>query len=194
MTENDERESTAEPVEEQVDEINQNILEAVIENPRITVQGIMRQLADKQIKLSESSIQKRFSGLLTQKRLERMIVVRDWAASGYPLRYRIDIKANIQELLLGNGGPPNEGIKIDSQKKLCGYIKDNLAREYRYRGRLVVLDAMILLGHKEADISVTVRVKDPKTILEFVTEGLQILRGVKETVASHEAWTYGESE
>jgi DNA-binding Lrp family transcriptional regulator len=177
-----------------VDEIDQKILEAVIQYPKIAVQSLVKYLADAKIKLSESAVQKRFSDLVHQRRLERLTVVRDWVASGYPFRYRIDIKADMRALRDGNGGPPNEGGNIDSQKKLCAYIKDTLGREYRFRGRLVVVEAMILLGQAEADISITVRVKDPKTILEFVTEGLRVLRGVESSIAAHEAWTYGEPE
>lgn len=177
-----------------VDDVDQKILEAVIQNPKISVQGLVKYLAEAKIRLSESAVQKRFSELVRQKRLERVTVVRDWVASGYPFRYRVDIKANMRALIAGEGGPPNDATRIDTQKRLCEYIVNTLGREYRYRGRLVVLDAVILLGQEKADISIAVRVKDPKTILEFVTEGLRVLGGVESSIAAHEAWTYGEPE
>ena len=76
-----------------------------------------------------------------------------------------------------------------TNKQLCAYIKDVLAR--RYQGRLVVLDVTILLG-QQADISITLRVKEPKTILDFVTEGLRVLGGIEGTMTSQEPRTPGE--
>lgn len=178
--------------ESQIDETDRNILRCFIQNPRTTVQGLVEQL-DQQYKLplSESAVQKRLSDLQSQHRLERAMLVRDWAAVGFPFRYRIDVKANMRELRLGRGGPPDDAQAVDSQKGLCSYIKDVLAR--RYQDRLVILETVILLGSKY-DIAIMLRVKDPKTILDFVTEGLRILGGVGDTMTSHEAWTYGEPE
>jgi DNA-binding Lrp family transcriptional regulator len=175
----------------QPDDVDRQMMECIIQNPRATVQGLVQQLEARHIRMSESAIQKRLADLLTEKRLERVMIVRDWVAAGYPLRYRINIKANMRELRLGRGGPPDDTQTIDSQKKLASYIKDVLAR--RYQDRLVILDVRILLGY-DADLSVTLRTKDTKTIFEFVTEGLRVLGGVDSTMTSHEVWTYGEAE
>jgi DNA-binding Lrp family transcriptional regulator len=177
--------------ENSLDPTDIKILDCLIENPRMTVEAIVKYLDGHQVQLSESAVGKRLAELLNEKRLERMIVVRDWVAAGYPFRYRIDVKADMKELRLGRGGPAKEPQTIDSQKKLCAYIKDVLGR--KYHGRLVVLDATILLGQKY-DLFITVRAKNPKTILDFVTEDLRILGGVSETLSSQEAWTYGEPE
>jgi len=175
---------------EKLDEMDRMIVECVIHNPRITVHGIVQRL-DEHYKtpMSESAVQKRLAELLSQRRLERVIQVRDWTAADYSFRYRVDLKADMRELRLGRGGPPDDDQPVDSQKKLCHYVKEVLGR--RYQGRLVILDVTILLG-QQADLSITLRAKDSKAILDFVTEDLRVLGGVEATMTSHEAWTYGE--
>jgi len=180
----------AEGRENPLDPTDRKIVDCVIENPSVTVEGIVKYLDEQDVQLSESAVGKRLAEL-NKSKLERIIVVRDWVAAGYPFRYRIDIKADMRELRLGRGGPAKEPQTIDSQKKLCAYIKDILGR--KYHGRLVVLDATILLGQKY-DLFITIRARDPKTVLDFVTEDLRILGGVADTLSSQEAWTYGEPE
>jgi DNA-binding Lrp family transcriptional regulator len=161
----------------------------VIENPNASVDAIVKYLDEQDSRLSESAVGKRLAELLNSNRIERTIVVRDWTGAGFPFRYRIDVTADMKEIRLGRGGAPKEPQVVDSQKKLCAHVKDVLGR--KYSKRLVVLDTTILLGGN-ADICVTVRAKDPDTVLSFVTEDLRNLGGVEATVTLQEAWTYGE--
>jgi DNA-binding Lrp family transcriptional regulator len=179
------------PRDPAIDSTDRRILDCVIENPATTVEGIVKYLDEQGVRLSESAVGKRVAELLNNGILERIIIIRDWVTVGYPFRYRIDVKADMKELRLGRGGPAKEPHAVDSQKKLGAYIKDVLSR--KYVGRLVVLEVTILLG-QQADLSITVRARDSRTVLNFVTEDLRALGGIEATMTSHEAWTYGEPE
>ena len=168
----------------ELEPIDQRIAECIIRQPKVTVE----QLAD-ELSLSPSTIQKHLSELFEGRHIERVIAVRDWAGAGFPLRARVDIRVNMRELKAGRGGLPDDEQKVDSQKKLAQYIAEIVPKQFR--GRLVVEDVAILLGH-DADLSLTIRVKDQKVVLDFVTEGLRMLGGVDATMTSFESWSYGE--
>jgi len=53
---------------------------------------------------------------------------------------------------------------------------------------VIVEDVCVLLGDP-ADLSLTVRVKDPDDIFPFVTEHLRTMDGVDNTATSIESWT-----
>ena len=189
-----------------LDEKDLSIIECVIRNPQASVEFITTQ-----VEFAASTVQKRLADMLDNERLARIIQVRDWSAAGYPLRYRIDLKVDQVALRQNRGGPdselpepnadeetefvrgplPRPTRPISSQKKLARYIKNQLAQHYR--GRLVCLDATILLG-QEFDMSLTIRARDTQVILDFVTNGLRVLGGVQSTMSSHEAWSCSDEE
>jgi DNA-binding Lrp family transcriptional regulator len=179
--------------EPKLDDIDQRIVECVMQNPRISVEAIARQLdEDHSITLSESTIQKRLAELLTKRVVERCIVVQNWNAAGFPLRYRIDAAADMRQLRIGRGGPLDDKAPISTQKELAVYIKDVLGR--RYQNRLIILDVVIVFGRANSDISIIVRAKDPQDVFDFVTGGLRVLGGIVSTMTCQEAWIHGEEK
>ena len=164
-----------------LDEKDLKIMECVIGDPKVSVASIA-----KQVSVPESTVQKRLSELIQEKRLERVLRVADWENANYPLRYRVDLEINQPELSIGHGGPHDDDQKIDTQKKLALYIKDILPKAFK--GLVVVEDVTILLGQR-SDLCVTVRARDHHVILEFVTNGLRNLRGIQKTATAQEAWS-----
>ena len=168
---------------EPLDDIDLLITKYVVRDPRAEV----AEIAD-ELRLSASGVQKRLSALFERKVLVREgIRVMSWPEVGFPLRYSISIEVDQRELRKGRGGPPDDELGIDSQRKLAVYIKDQLPK--RFDGRIIVLEVTILLGEK-ADIVASVLARDHPAILEFVTDGLRILGGVSRTRTSEEAWSY----
>jgi DNA-binding Lrp family transcriptional regulator len=166
-----------------LDQIDQQILECVVRDAKVTVDQLAEELS-----LTASAIQKRLTALFDGRYIERVIAVRDWAGAGFPFRYRVDVQVNMRELKAGRGGLLDDQQRVDSQKKLGIYIAEIVPKQFR--GRIVIEDVAILLGR--ADLSVTVRVRDAQTILDFVTDGLRMLGGVEQTVTSFESWAYDE--
>ncbi|MDX2181556.1 MAG: hypothetical protein SFV18_18320 [Bryobacteraceae bacterium] len=200
-----------------MDEKDSRIVDCVIRYPQITVEHIA-QLTQ----IAESTVQKRLADMLADERLARVIEVRDWKAASYPLRYRIDIKINQIALREPEGGGPPKLIepetrtevtpfnpsddddgapvvfpepvrRVSSQKRLGRYIKNQLSRIPDFQGRLVCLDATILLG-QEYDMSITIRARDTDSVMDFVTKGLRFLRGVSSTMSSLESWSCADEE
>ena len=106
---------------------------------------------------------------------------------GYRLRYRIDIFLQPGKLRDGKGGLP-EDPDINSQKSLARYILNRLPNKSQFRGKVLVEDVQILLGHP-ADLSATVRATDSDAMLEFVTEGLRMCQAVTQTTSCLQAWS-----
>jgi DNA-binding Lrp family transcriptional regulator len=161
------------------------IAERVIRDPRVTVEEIAEQLNQ-----PVSTVQKRLADLLRKGQLERMIRIADWAAIGYPLRYRIDVKTDQRQLSIGQGGKSGEPPKIDSQKKLATYIMRTMPKGYS--GLLIVQDVTLLFG--QPDLCVTVRARDHQTVFDFVTVGLRLLGGVESTMTFHEVWSCADGD
>jgi len=106
---------------------------------------------------------------------------------GYELRYRVDIFVAPSKLRKGTGGlPGDEGV--GSQKQLANYILRKLPDKQPFKGKILVEDVQILLGHP-ADLCATVRASDTHAMLEFVTEGLRMCSAVYQTASCLEAWS-----
>ncbi len=199
------RSGTQHPI---IDEKDFRILQCLIHYPEATVDFISDKLG-----YSPSTVQKRLADLQAgnQRRFARVMEIRDWDAAGYPLRYRIDLKVDQIALRAGKdrGGPVNEpdeaedpvgdedgapihlptpANKINSQKRLARYIKQQLAVLPTFKDGLLCIDVTILLG-QEYDMSISLRARDAEVVLEFVTKGLRFLRGVHSTATSHESWS-----
>lgn len=194
----------------ELDEKDQAIAHAVIRYPQATIEELAEQT-----RIAASTVQKRVADMLARDQLARVMEVRDWRAAHYPLRYRIDIKVHQPAFMEdAGGGPvvakpaetsadddpdegplalPPPGHKVTSQKELGRYIKNRLARAECFRGRLVCLDVVILMGHAY-DLSVTVRAVDANAVTDFVTRGLRFCRAVAETMSSLEAWSSDDEE
>jgi DNA-binding Lrp family transcriptional regulator len=168
-----------------LDEKDQRILESLMREPDASVESISVQVG-----FPQSTVQKRLAELLREKFIERIIRVVDWSAAGYPLRYWIDVKLNLRYLQMGQGGRMGDPQKIGSPKKLAAYIMDKLAKDYQ---DLIVHDVTMLLG-SPADLSVYIRAKNHRVVLDFITNGLRSLGGVDSTQTFHEAWSYTEGD
>lgn len=186
-----------------LDEKDQRIAEAIIRHPEASIEDIAEHT-----RIAASTVQKRVAEMIGREQLARIMEVRDWKAAHYPLRYRIDIRVHQPAFMDEEGGGPIQvaniesfvdddpdevplalpipAQKITSQKKLGRYIKNRLARAEYFRGRLVCLDVVILMGH-DYDLSATVRAVDTDAVTDFVTRGIRFLRSVAETMSSLES-------
>jgi DNA-binding Lrp family transcriptional regulator len=173
---------------ERLDVKDRAIAEAIVQNPRASVPWISKATG-----YPESTVNKHLSAMQQLDRLVlgRIIQVLNWRAVGYPLRYRVDILVDQRMLSRGKGGPygkpqKSKAERISTQEQLGTYIKYTLSKQYE--GRIVVLDASILLGHA-ADLTVALCAKDSEAIRDFVTTGLRGLGGVNSTSTSEQIWT-----
>jgi DNA-binding Lrp family transcriptional regulator len=95
------------------------ILQAAIGDPQASVERIASI-----VEMPASTVGKRLSYLLRNQYIERTIRIVDWAAVGYPLRFRIDIKFNIRDFKasLPDGVRRTLNAKANSLKQLALHI------------------------------------------------------------------------
>lgn len=140
--------------------------------------------------MSVDSIQRRLTPLRDNHWIETKRIV-DWAAVGYRLKYRIDVKidplALQQKLTTLKDAPISQ--TDNPQKILAGYIKNKLAADKAFADIVIVEDVVILLG-EPADLSITVRVREPEDVFDWVTAGLRAATpGIESTSTCLEAWS-----
>jgi DNA-binding Lrp family transcriptional regulator len=111
---------------------------------------------------------------------------------GYPIRFRVDIFVSPSKLRDGKGGLP-EDQGVGSQKELAMYILRRLPNKDQFRGKILVDDVQILLGHP-ADLSAAVRASTNKDMLDFVTGGLRMCNAVYQTASCLESWSCKNGE
>lgn len=188
------------------DEMDQLIARHYVNNPEAT----HAEVADA-LEQPLRTVERRISKMIERAVLVRRTDINDWAALGYPFRYRIDVHVD-QEALRDPpefGAPPGEMPKqpkeeVKDWRRLAQYImKDLLAFVERSNNTvtnkkiskddLIVQNVTILLG-QQADLSVTLRSRTPDAILSFVVDGLRSMRGVRATTTAHEAWSYIDKE
>lgn len=107
---------------------------------------------------------------------------------GYELLYRVDIVIIPSKLREGHGGLEGDKARVESQKSLARYILNDLPNNEQFKGKILVQDVQILLGHP-ADLSATVRAVNSDAMLEFVTEGLRMCQAISQTTSCLEAWS-----
>ena len=154
-----------------LDKKDQEILLYLLNHPEATV----REVAEK-LKIPRPTAQRRILNLRIAKHLKAALIVNP-SALGFALRYRIDISVNT----------PNVKDQM-SMKELAQYIMKVPAQDPRFRDRLLVENVHIMLGG-QADLSVDVRVKHHNAIVDFVTEGLRMIRGVQDISIVQKGWS-----
>jgi len=113
----------------------------------------------------------------------------DLAMLGFPERYRVDIWIDHRELKRPPEGRQADSSNYNSQRLLALYIVNTLATEARFKPTILIEDILILLGG-EADLTAIVRAKNNNSMLEFVTEGIRMCRGVARTLSCLELRSY----
>ena len=179
------------------DELDQLIARYLLSNPEAVTIEIASALGKSALGRSEHTVQRRVAkmtedGVIVQKR-----EINDWAAIGYPFRYRIDVRVD-QEALReppSYGAPHGEEPRepVDNWRRLAQYIMKDLipyleeipasktvSKRRFSRDDLLLENVTILLG-QETDLSVTVRARTPDAVLSFVVDGLRTMRGVSST-------------
>ena len=140
------------------------------------------------LNIPQSTVQKRLSRMEADGCVERGVKVIDWAVIGYPLHYWIDIRLNFQALRKTRTFGPSA---TNLQKQLAMLILKSTTKDLD--DSLFVEDVIILLG-SPADLSVSIRARDHRTVLEFVTNRLRMIEGVDSTTTFHAAWSSGEGD
>jgi DNA-binding Lrp family transcriptional regulator len=187
------------------DELDQMIARQYVNSPKATEEEVATA-----IKRPYATVQHRIEKLKGAAILGKRTDITNWAALGYPFRYRIDVHVDQEALRKAPyfGAPfgvePEKGKEINNWHRLADYIMNDLVS---FVGRspktvtqnklkssdLVVQNVTILLG-QQADLSVTLRAKNPDAILSFVVDGLRAMMGVRMTSTAHEAWSYTDGE
>jgi DNA-binding Lrp family transcriptional regulator len=194
------------------DETDQRIARFLIDHPTATDDTIAAKL-----NLHKNTVQRRKHAMVEEKVIAPSAAVLDWAAIGFPFRYRIDIQ--IEPLALRHAessdedaGPPDwpdkSARKIKSQEQFARFIQSDLVKYVAWRikegmeedvaegwenfaDQVIVHDVVILLGHA-ADMYLTLRAKNQTAVRKFVTAGLRMMRGVHTTTTSQEVWSCAE--
>jgi DNA-binding Lrp family transcriptional regulator len=183
-----------------VDAKDRRIVECLIRDPQASVQLIADDTG-----FPPSTVQKHLARLLEKDQLGRGIYVRDWAATGYPVKTRIDIEVSMAALAIGEGGPPERSRTVEdrpnpapqlppvparrmyTQEDLAKYIKEELSRQYQ--SSIIVESVSVLMGGGGADLSVILYSANHGDVRDFVLNGLRVLRGVTKTTTASEVFS-----
>jgi DNA-binding Lrp family transcriptional regulator len=153
-----------------LDRKDEEILRYFILHPEATVKDIAESLG-----IPRPTAQRRILNLRAVRHLRPIVAVNP-NSLGYALRYRIDVTVSSSDL-----------IGQMSLRELAQHIM-GLQQDVRFKNKLLVENVHLLLAAQH-DLSVIVRAKHHQTVLEFVTDGLRSVRGIRDTSTMQLAWS-----
>lgn len=168
--------------QEELDEKDRAIEQAIKANPRATVEQIAASVG-----IPVPTAQKRIQRLMREDRLERVLRL-----AAPQQRYRIDLFINPRALYRSDWKPLHNYPGLGPQEDLALSIEDLFEKE-PFKASLICDDVAILLGHR-ADICVRLRSRNADSIREFITgrNGLRNLPQIQNTHTAREVWSTAE--
>ena len=151
--------------------------------PKETVQKVADHIGLSVAQTTREMEELAISGALTRK------VVVNLNKLGLRHKYRIDVRLNPRELQ-ENADVAAAGAKwktANPQEMLAHYLWDEYSQDNARNPELIFENATILLGDP-ADLSLTIRVRDPRKLYEFITTKLRSVLGIENTSTCTEAW------
>lgn len=144
------------------------------------------------VKMSEASINRYVDELKADNSLARRWVV-NLDKLGWEYKYRVDVKINPLDLQIDNADAPKSGARWDTQnpqEMLAHQIMDMCEGDPKQTDppEIIIEDVTVLLGDP-ADLSIVLRVRNPKKLYSFITERLRCIPGVENTSTCTEAWS-----
>jgi DNA-binding Lrp family transcriptional regulator len=141
------------------------------------------------ISLSEEQTARKIDALIAEGALTRKVVV-NLEKLGLQYKYRVDVKLNPRDLQ-ENSDVTAAGKRWNTanpQEMLAHYLLDEFSEDEVENPAIIIEDITILLGD-QADLSLIVRVRDPKKIYEFITTKCRCVLGIENTSTCTEAWS-----